>query len=205
MKKRVFFAVILTVIFILVFTIPALAAVYKYTGTSFWYLGDVFHEKEIDFTGGSIDFQVMGRGEVSGSHHTHTSTAEKVYGKIPQTILNLSVSFYGTTALDAAENELMRIISEIELGNRAAVQTGVEMNPGESGYIKQSVASSSGSDGDYLKFTNQFGNTGGTTKRILEVGNFVNERMSVVGSAEVWESTKQRSGNAKTGFWDTVD
>ncbi len=204
MKKRVFFAVILTVLFILVFTLPALAAVYKFTGTSFRYIGDVFHEKEIDFTGGGISFQVMGRGEVSGTHYVHTSAAAEVYGKRSQKLVNLSASFHGTTALDAAENEQMRIISEIDLGDRALILTGVEMNPGESGYIKQSAASSVGSEGDYFKVTNQFGNTGGTTKRVLEVGNFVTERMSVEGSAEVWESTTKRSGTAITGFWDTT-
>ncbi len=202
MKKRVIFAVILTLLILFVFAIPALAAVIKFTGTGFSYVGDVFHQKEVTFDGGSINFQVMGRGEAGGFHQVHTSAADAVY--VGQKNVNLSASFYGTTALDAVEGEYMRILATTDLGNRGLVQTGVEMNPGENGYIRQNVASSVGPDGDYLKVSNNFGNTGGITQRNLEVGEFVNESMSVIGSAEVWESTTVRSGTARTGFWDTA-
>ncbi len=203
MKKRVLFAAAMTALVLLVFAIPALAAVSQYTAVGFKYIGDVFHEKEVTFSGGSINFQVSGVGDVSGNHSVRTSASAAVYeGDPAYETVNLAARFEGTTALDAAEGEYMRILSTVDLRNRALVQTGVEMNPGESGYIRQWASSTTGSDGDYLKVTNHFGNTGGTTKRNTEVKGFMTDTMRVDGYAEVWETTTRRSGTARTGFYD---
>jgi len=200
MSKRVVITIVLTILFLSFLVIPALASDYSSTSVGFRYIGDIFHEKEVKVPGGSIQFQVRGMGEASGTHSV--STSEAVYGSELQDIIYMSASFTGTTAMDAPPDKYLRMISEVYLRNEnVTLQAGVEMNPGESGYIRQSAASSQGPDGDYFKTTNHFGNTGGTTRRVNDVDGYMTDRMEVVGYADVWEITERSSGNAKSGFW----
>ncbi len=201
MKQRVLYAVALIILIVVAITAPAFAATSQYTGTGFKYIGDIFHEKEVRIPGGNFNFQISGKGEVSGFHSVRSSTAAAVYGSESLTNGYLFAYFQGTTAMDAAPNEHVRLLSEIDFTNRATLQTGVEMNPGESGYIRQWAASSSGSNGQYVKTNNYFGNTGGITKRNNEVNGFIDDSMRVDGYAEVWEVTEVQSGDAKAGFW----
>ena len=203
MSKRVIITIAITTLFLSFLVLPALASDYSSTSVGFRYIGDIFHEKEVKVAGGTIQFQVRGMGEVSGTHSVQTSAAEAVYGLGTQNKTYLSAHMTGTTAMDAPPGEYLRLISEVYLRNDdVTLQTGMEMDPGESGYIRQSAASSHGPDGDYFKTTNHFGNTGGTTRRVNEVEGYMSDRMEVVGYAEVWEITERSSGNAKTGFWD---
>lgn len=203
MSKKIIITVALILLFLTFLVIPALAADESRTSVGFRYIGDIFHEKEVKVHGGTIQFQVRGLGEVGGSHSVRTSAAEAVYDSGIQNILYMAANMTGRTAMDAAPDEHVRMISEIYLRNEnVTLQTGMEMDPGESGYIRQSAASSDGADGDYFKTTNNFGNTGGTTRRVNEVEGYMTDRMEVVGYADVWEVTERRSGNAKTGFWD---
>ncbi len=201
MSKRVAVTIVLTILFLSFLVIPALASNYSSTSVGFRYIGDIFHEKEVKVPGGTIQFQVRGMGEASGTHSV--SASEAVYGSGLQDIIYMSASLTGTTAMDAPPDKYLRMISEVYLRNEnVTLQAGVEMNPGESGYIRQSAASSDGPAGDYFKTTNHFGNTGGTTRRVNEVEGYMTDRMEVVGYADVWEITERSSGNAKTGFWD---
>lgn len=199
MSKRVAITIVLTLLFLSILVIPALAN-YSSTSVGFRYIGDIFHEKEVKVPGGTIQFQVRGMGEASGTHSV--SASEAVYGSGEQDIIYMSASLTGTTAMDAPPDKYLRMISEMYLrSENVTLQAGVEMNPGESGYIRQSAASSEGPDGDYFKTTNHFGNTGGTTRRVNEVDGYMTDRMEVVGYADVWEITERSSGNAKSGFW----
>ena len=271
MKNKIVILVTLVLIILYMISVPVLAESYKYTGTGFRYIGDIFHEKEFKFNGGSGYFQVIGYGFVSGSHDVHTSAASAVYGETTEKKVNIDMYFRGTTdpnyGLRAArlERELLanvenrrlqalvaldrrfqntptmtseeyyneaieidrhydemrkgiiaaysrtkdnvRIISNLNLNSTspsAAMNTGVDMDPGETGYIRQSVAAITNSDGSHLRIDNHYGNTGGTTKRDMEVTGFLSERMHVEGYAEVWESTQVRSGTARTGFWNAM-
>ncbi len=194
MKKRVLAVAVLTILVLSVFAAPTLASIRNYTAVGFRYIGDVFHEKEVNVPVGSTYFLVTGKGEVGGTQVVLDNV------DIDGTNVYIENYFFGTTALDAAANEHVRIISDIEL-DQALLQTGVEMDPGESGYIRQSAGYSVGSDGSYLKTRNYFGNTGGITRRIHEVGRYMQDRMEVIGYAEVWEITEVTSGNGKGGFW----
>lgn len=195
---------------IFIFSIPAIAAVYRYSGTYFRYVGDIFHERIIDFDGGSAGFQVSGEGSVSGSQEvttvryddTYTSAGDEVYS----TAAHLTLNLYGTTAANAPADKKLRLISglDVNIAAKTDVVTGVEMDPGESGYIRQTVSTSAGSGGDYLNVTNNFGNTGGTTRRDMEVEGFISDTMTVVGYADVWETTTVRDGDAKSGWWNTL-
>ncbi|MDY6827658.1 MAG: hypothetical protein SVV67_10960 [Bacillota bacterium] len=123
---------------------------------------------------------------------------EKINSYFDQMLVDVKKSYS-----EAKKN--VRLISLISLpGHNAKSNVGVEMDPGESGSIKQEVYSAEGPDGKYLEMNNRFSNTGGVTKRELVVDGFINEKMRVDGYAEVWDSTEVRSGSMKTGFWDPL-
>ncbi len=194
MKKRVLAVAVLTIIVLSLYAMPAIASVRNYTAVGFRYIGEVFHEKEVSVPGGSTYFQVRGKGEIGGSQVVFDGVGaggEHVY---------IQNHFFGTTALDATEDELVRLLSNIIL-REAEILTGVEMNPGESGYIRQFASSSMTGDGSHLKTTNIFGNTGGTTRRVKEYGAYMSDEMEVIGYAEVWEITELSTGTTKGGFW----
>jgi len=271
MKYRIIISITIVIFLITMITAPVLADSYKYTGTGFRYIGDIFHEKEFTFYGGSGFFQVIGYGFVTGSHDIHTSAEKAVYGITTERKVNIDMYFRGTTdpgyGLSAArlERELLanvenrrlqaiaaldlrfrtsqtmtaeeyynqmieldrhydemrsgiiaaysrnknnvRIISNLKLNATsptASMRTGVDMDPGETGFIRQSVAAIRNSEGSHLRIDNHYGNTGGTTKREMSVTGFLSERMHVEGYAEVWESTQVRKGTARTGFWNAM-
>lgn len=212
MKKNILITAIVTMLVLLIFAMPAMAEVsrYRYSSLHFRYIGDIFHQRTIDFQlhGGEAFFSIEGKGSASGSHYVteveykKRSPADQVY-RI--TALSLQAYMTGTTALDAAENEKLLIMSVIRLPEqRVEMSTGVEMDPGETGFIKHDIMSSQSSYGNYLKMTNHFGNTGGTTKRILEIPGYLKDQMRVDGYAEVWDTTEMRDGDHKSGFWDIL-
>ena len=207
-KRRIFIAISATLLVLVLFSLPAFAAMYRYTGTYFKYIGDAFHQKVVDFDGGQAGFQVSGEGTISGSHEVTTvkyegSPADSVYNI---SAANLSLYLYGTTAPNAPDNNKVKMISglSVDIAAKTDVVIGVEMDQGESGYIRQTVSTSSTSDGDYLNINNSFGNTGGTTKRNMEVDGFISDTMHVEGYAEVWETTTVRDGSARSGWWKTL-
>ncbi|MFU8795606.1 MAG: hypothetical protein ACNA7Z_09555, partial [Dethiobacteria bacterium] len=207
LKRRVLITVTLTLLVLFFLSIPALAAVYRYTGTHFRYIGDIFHEKVVDFDNGRAGFQVSGEGSVSGSHQVTTvryddAPVDGVYREAAE----LALYLYGTTSPNAAADKKLRMISglQVNISAKTDVVTGVEMDPGESGYIKQTVSTSSSPDGEYMQVNNNFGNTGGTTVREMEVKGFISDNMRVEGYAEVWETTTVRDGKASAGWWMTL-
>lgn len=263
MRKIYFVCIILAGMVFFVFSMPTGAVEYMHTRTGFRYIGDFFHEKEIEYFGGSGGFQVRGFGETHGSHNVHTVRYPDGDSKV-----NVRLYFRGSTDPDYAETiareeeqllahvkarreqaiadlnrqkrnspmsgedyydammEINRyfdnLVSEIiasyseakknvliqtsntivNSGYTSRVRVGISMDPGETGYISQTVASYSG-DEDYLRIRNNFENTGGTTKHENIVEGFVSERMVVEGYAKVSQSTTVREGNARTGWFDT--
>jgi hypothetical protein len=218
-KKKLFINAIVTILVLLIFAGPALAITpapkddvkkYNYSSMHFRYIGDIFHERTVNFQlhGGSAYFLTEGKGSASGSHYVtdvefeKRNPASEVY-RI--TALSLQAYMTGTTALDAAEDEKLLIMSVINLPKQdVEMSTGVEMDPGETGFIKHDIMSSQSTYGDYLKMTNHFGNTGGTTKRVLEITGYLKDQMRVDGYAEVWDTTEMSDGKHKSGFWDML-
>jgi hypothetical protein len=211
-KKKFLITAIVTLLIILIFAMPAMAAVsrYRYSSMHFRYIGDIIHEKTINFNlhGGSAFFAIYGKGSASGSQYVteveyqKRNPAAEVY-RI--TALTLQAYMTGTTALDAAEDEKLLIMSVIELpAQDVEMSTGVQMDPGETGFINHDIISSQSSEGKYLKMTNHFGNTGGTTKRLLEIPGYLKDQMRVDGYAEVWDTTEMIDGKHKSGFWDML-
>lgn len=106
---------------------------------------------------------------------------------------------------DSKQN--MRILSKVT-ANDSESFAGIEMNPGEEGYIKQTVASTKHEGGEYLRIKSHIKNSGGITAKSTDIKSggqtFISENMQVIGSADLWESTRVQRGNAKTGWWDTT-
>lgn len=208
MNKRVLLTVFVVITVIMIISGPVLASVYRYTSTSFRYIGDMFHEREILFDGPSTDaryvFQVSGRGFARGTQDTHHVVRE-VYDGVDELIVIFS-RFEGTTDINAALDEHVLIITTLDIqpqNIRATLNTGVEMDPGESGYIDQHIVSKTNPDGEYLRMVNQFGNTGGRTAREMEVENYMYDALVVDGYAEVYEWTEVKSGDTRrTGWWN---
>lgn len=197
----------LILLVLVVLSLPALAAVYRYSGTHFRYIGDVFHERVVEFDNGQAGFQVSGQGTVSGSHEVTTVRYDEIAtDDVYRSAAELSLYLYGTTAPNAPADQKLRIISglEVNISAKTDIVTGVEMDPGESGYIKQTVSTSTNSDGEYMRVNNNFGNTGGSTRRNMEVRGFISDTMRVDGYAEVWETTTVRDGNASAGWYMTL-
>jgi hypothetical protein len=208
-KKKILIAAIVVLFLILNVSVPVFASAYRYTSTHFRYIGEIYHEKTINFEHhvGSAFFWVTGKGSASGSHAVQEvkfdrSPAASVYR---DTAVNIQVYMQGTTALDASNEELLLLMSMIELATqKVKMYTGVQMDPGETGFINQDVVSSVSSEGSYLRMQNHFGNTGGTTKRLLEIPGYIDEQIRVDGYAEVWDFTEMYDGKHKSGFWDML-
>ncbi len=273
MQKKVIIGIALSLVIVLALSLPVAADEYKRTSTGFRYIGDIFHEKEIDYHRGSGSFYVRGFGEVSGSHDVHSvqysgvNLRDEVYARTEDKV-NISMYIRGRTDPNAASDDILRMeeeaLAEVERQreqaiqnlnirkveedmdgsefhaemrslqsryddkvkgiidayseakrnvrilssnninlprNEATVRVGVDMDPGEEGYIRQSIAASSGSE-EYLRVRSNFENTGGTTKRQLDVDGFINETMRVDGYARVHESSEVREGRTRTGWWD---
>jgi|GEM_PF-797408 len=279
MQKKVLIGIALALVIAFAATLPAVGQDYDYkrTSTGFRYIGNIFHEKEVDFDFGKASFFIRGFGEVFGNHDVHAvrykdylqiddDTNNIIFGSIEEKV-NISLYIRGKTDPDYAtriaqmEQEALahiegrreqaiaelnakkqatpgmtgeefaaemrsinnyfdnlrietidsfseakgniRILTEHILPNHdTRIRAGIDLDPGEEGFIRQSIASSTG-PGVYLKVRNQIENTGGTTKRSLEIGNFLNERMRVDGYAKVYETSKVTDGKTKTGWWDT--
>ncbi len=273
MQKKAIIGIALTLILILALSLPAAADEYKRTSTGFRYIGDIFHQKEIEYHRGSGSFYVRGFGEASGSHDVHSvqyRDGRRRDGTFTRTEDKVNISMYmrGRTDPNAASADILRMeeeaLAQVERDreqaiqalnveraaedmdgatyysrmrslqdyyddrvqgiidayseakrnvrilssnsinlprNEATVRVGVDMDPGEEGYIRQSIAAASGSE-EYLRIRSDFENTGGTTKRQLDVDGFISETMRVDGYARVYESSEVREGKAKTGWWD---
>ncbi|MDW7740144.1 MAG: hypothetical protein SCJ97_08840 [Bacillota bacterium] len=198
MKKSIIITSLLVLILIAAMALTSLAANSEYTltRTGFFYRGDVFHEKTVEVSPFKSSYQVAGVGTAQGSHEIRTKDTDGLF------TANLSAQFYGATAPNAGLNRNMRILTSNTMGSDHTVNTGVEMDPGEEGYIKQTIAYSQDDGGEYVKIDNHYGNTGGVTKNEIAIDGYLNERMRVDGYAEVWQSTTVDKGGTKTGWWD---
>ena len=210
MKIRVVLTVLCTLALLISFTVPAFASGYRYTSTSFRFIGDILYQRIVETGEGSDKFSILvtGEGDVRGRQQIEISRSpvDVVYGKDSYDVIQMATYLAGTTSPTATADKKLRMISEIDLrqAHRSLLQTGVEMDPGETGYIDQNVTSSvsPGEGNQFLNIDNRFGNTGGSTRKNLEVTGFVSEQLRVDGYAEVTERVTIRQGKPKSGWWN---
>lgn len=201
MKRNVIAIILFATVFIMIFALPAMATLYRQSDTSFRYIGKILQEREISFDGGLIRFKVSGEGIAYGYHDARESSAERVYDVTPDSKTHLRTAISGFTATDAGVDDLVRLMSGIWLPGAYAIN-GLEMNPGEEGSMKHESYSSIVPEGKYVDMQSSFKNTGGKTRRELEIDGFLKDKIDVIGYADVWERTVVSDGGKMTGWWD---
>ncbi len=197
----------MTLLALIVIAMPALASLQKYTSTDFRYIGDVLHSREVQFQSGRVTYSATGEGMAKGYHDVKTSAGSAVYtvyGTAWQEKMHHRTDISGLTATDASADKKMRLINIVG-ATGASINTGVEMDRGESGFIKQGFYTSAGHEGAYVESQSHFGNTGGRTRRDFHIDGFISDRLDVQGYSEVWERTTLTDGSGvKTGWWDSM-
>jgi len=257
---------------LLIAAMPAFASSYRYTFTSFRYIGEFVHEKTFEFFGGKGIFNVQGRGTAEGRHevrsreedgdtrtninfrlagttdpnnaldlermeraalaHLEAERARAIAGLDNQlkstNVMNPEMyqeemfrinSYYDSMIaqvklgyMDAKKNvRLQSAIGALNDGIKVSLSMGVEMKPGQSGYIEQRIVTDKTKKGEYFRYTNHMGNTGGTTEKEVEFKvdwpgndeptNLMTERLRVEGFAEISEFTEITIGKPRDGSW----
>jgi hypothetical protein len=166
----------------------------------FAYSGDIEHQHKFSFTGGMAALFAEGRGELGGTHQAW-STASKVTSPVRRSTAHSTATYFTTTAANALPGRYMTMISGSRASNDHDAQSGVRPNPGATGYIRETVSSSSeAGKGTYLEHSSNVGTSSGTT-RMQTATDVSSSTVNVEGFAEVYESVIIDNGGPKTGWW----
>lgn len=176
----------------------------------FTHTGRIEHEHVYAFDGGVAAFFAAGVGRASGVHDAwsvirmpNISPGEHVYDS--QKFMSSYAYYHGATARDALPGQYLRIISGSSytpMGHSS--QVGVMPNPGEKGYVNETISSSFDKRNDenyfYFRHSSGAGTSDGTT-RITKETNGSSTTVNVEGYSEVLESYIEDSGGSKVGWW----
>lgn len=166
----------------------------------FVYAGDIEHEHKFTFNNGMAALFAEGRGELGGTHQAW-STASKVTSPVRRSTAHSTATYFTTTAANALPGQYMTMISGSRASNDHDAQSGVRPNPGATGYIRETVSSSSeAGKGTYLEHSSNVGTSSGTTR--METSTEVSSSVvNVEGFSEVYETVVIDKGGPKTGWW----
>ncbi len=167
----------------------------------FVHSGVIEHQHKFSFTVGMAALFAEGRGELGGTHQAW-STASKLTSPIRRSTAHSTATYFTTTAANALPGQYMTMISGSEARNNDHnAQSGVRPNPGASGYIRETVSSSSeAGKGTYLEHSSNVGTSSGTTR--METSTDVSSSLiNVEGFSAVYESVVIDAGGPKTGWW----
>jgi hypothetical protein len=166
----------------------------------FVHAGDIEHEHKFTFNGGMAALFAEGRGDLGGTHQAW-STASKTTSPVRRSTAHSTATYFTTTAADALPGQYMTMISGGNASSDHEVQSGVRPNPGASGYIRETVSSSSeAGKGTYSEHSSNVGTSSGTTR--METSTDVSSSVvNVEGFSAVYESVVIDAGGPKTGWW----
>jgi hypothetical protein len=180
----------------------------RYTNI-FTHTGRVQHEHKYAFDGGIAAFFAEGTGSASGVHDGWSVT-NKPYltasGYVYSSYNSSYGYYYGATARDALPGQYMRIISGSSSGTEHSNQVGVMPNPGEKGYVNETISSSSSVLEDntnrkgYFRHSSGAGTSDGTM-RVNKETNGSTTTVNVEGYSEILETYIEDSGGSKVGWW----
>ncbi len=166
----------------------------------FDYSGVIEHEHKFSFGDGWAALFAEGSGELGGTHQAW-STASKVTSPVKRSTAHSTATYFTRTAANALPSQYMTMISGSGASNDHNAQSGVRPNPGATGYIRETVSSSSeAGKGTYLEHSSNVGTSSGTT-RMENATDVSSSKVNVEGFAEVYESVVIDSGGPKTGWW----
>ncbi|MBW6464112.1 MAG: hypothetical protein K0B84_08000 [Firmicutes bacterium] len=170
----------------------------RYTN-SFYYGGNVNHEHQYNFYNGMAGLIAAGRGELGGTHEGWSVRPRK--GFEGYSIANNIQNYVASTANNALPGQYMRIVGGFSLRNSHGAQSGVEMAPGATGYVKDTVSVSRG-DGGYFEHSNHSGTDDGRLRVQSSIEDTSSTSVDVVGFSMYHEKTVIDGGGPKTGWWD---
>jgi len=158
--------------------------------------GEVFEEEDFAFRGGITKFAAEGFGELQGSKRVQAVDSQTMYS------VNINEKFRTYTDPAAAEDEYMQAKSGFDVAGRAhSAVVGTEPNPGETGYMKQLVASNVDEKGEYLKYKGNVELENGRSRMNTSMAGASTD-LDVVGESRVREKAKVETGGSRTGWWD---
>jgi len=156
--------------------------------------GMVDYAEDLTFGRGVSKFDALGFGEARGSRRILTQESPEHFS------VNVNHRYYALTDSGALEDEYMQLKSGIRVASHNVV-AGIEPNPGETGYITQSVASNVDEKGEYLNYTGKINNVEGRTRMDTDLGGSTND-LDVQGQARIEDKVIVESGGSRTGWWD---
>jgi len=156
--------------------------------------GLVDYAEDLTFGRGVSKFDALGFGEARGSRKILTQESPEHFS------VNINHKYYALTDSGALEDEYMQLKSGIRVANHNVV-AGIEPNPGETGYIAQSVASNVDEKGEYLNYTGKINNVEGRTRMETDLDD-TTSNLEVQGQARVEDKVIVESGGSRTGWWD---
>ncbi len=193
----------ITALFILIALIFSLAAVVsaqdlvisRFTNI-FSYSGNVEHEHLYSMYRGMAGLIAAGRGTLGGTHQGWSVKPQRGSNLTPYA--SSIQSYFASTAQNALPGQYMRIVGGFSIPNSHSVQSGAEPNPGETGYVNDTMSISSG----YFEHSNSTGSSDGRTRVSSSIAGTSSTNVDVEGFSMYYESTSIDSGGPKTGWWD---
>lgn len=166
---------------------------------SFYHSGDVTHEHQYNFYNGVAGLVAAGKGDLGGTHQGWSVEPDSGSTRYPFAA-NVQ-NYFASTAPNALPGQYMRIVGGFSMLSSHSTQSGVEPSPGSTGYVKDTVAVSSG-NGGYFEHSSQVGTDDGRTRVRSAVDEFSSTNVDVQGTSMYYEKTVVDGGGNKTGWWD---
>jgi len=170
----------------------------RYTNI-FYYDGDVTHEHQYNYYNGMAGLIAAGRGELGGTHQGWSAQPRK--GFEGYSVASNIQNYFASTATNALPGQYMRIIGGFSLRNSHGVQSGVEMAPGATGYVKDTMSVSHG-EGGYFEHSNSSGTDDGKLRVQSGIEDTSSTSVDVEGFSMFYEKTVVDGGGPNTGWWD---
>lgn len=177
-------------------TVLRLGAVISRFTNIFYYSGDVEHEHSYSINRGMAGLIAAGRGTLGGTHQGWSVEPRRDSNLTPYA--SSIQNYFASTAQNALPGQYMRIVGGFSIPNSHSVQSGVELNPGGSGYVNDTMSVSSG----YFEHSNSTGSSDGKTRVSSSIEDTSSTNVSVEGFSMYYEKTSIDGGGPKTGWWD---
>jgi hypothetical protein len=159
------------------------------------YSGVIDHEHKYSLINGVAGMVAAGRGELGGTHEGATLESSR------RNAFYSNAYYQITTAEEALPSEYMRIVSAYSDGTERAARSGVEVNPGGTGSVNESAASSSDSKGTYSTYDSNVETTDGNIV-VESAVDSASISINVEGTGFVYFNITTDGGGQKTGWWD---
>lgn len=173
-----------------------LGAVISRFANIFSYAGDVEHEHSYSIYRGMAGLVAAGRGTLGGTHQGWSVEPRRDSNLTPYA--SSIQSYHASTAQNALPGQYMRIVGGFSIPNSHSVQSGVEPNPGGSGYVNDTMSISSG----YFEHSNSTGSSDGKTRVSSSIEDTSSANVTVEGFSMYYEKTSIEGDGPKTGWWD---